>query len=238
MKAREVAGFVSLGVVVTYFAGLMYWSTEVWNLQPTLARLGVILAWPALIGLTVWLLWERSQRLKDRGFLKSAGGKARTWEKVPITPFVPRDLSEAWRQTIVEVLEHVNKRVGFRVFWPVQMALPEMRMDTPGYLSVKFRDDGGEDPDHGSTVFYPGEPPTTSALVTVPRGRDRELTGEERFALVLHEVGHVLGLDHDDRADSIMFPVLRGRPREMLAMDIERIKGTYEKRQLGFRTSE
>lgn len=220
-----------------YFLAMLIWPgpAAVWNLEPTWARLVVILGWPAVMGLAVLLLRARSAALKDTGFLLSEQGQPRLWARVPITPVAALDLSTRWRLAFVGAIDHWNAVIGFRVFWPLQTALPDLRMDRPGSGMVKIRDDNGMDPDHGFTLFYPAEPPTSAALVTVPEqpedAEDEALDDETRWAVAVHELGHVLGLAHDGLSDSIMFPALQERPQYATERDIQRIRRTYKSRQ-------
>lgn len=48
-------------------------------------------------------------------------------------------------------------------------------------------------------------------------------------SIMLHEMGHVLGLDHDEAEDSIMFPSTVARPQGLSQADTKLLKATYAK---------
>jgi len=62
-----------------------------------------------------------------------------------------------------------------------------------------------------------------SALVLI----DPKLTNKQTEATWLHELCHVLGLDHDRTRDSIMFPTLQDRPTKLSDKDVKALVDAY-----------
>lgn len=170
---------------------------------------------------------------EDRGFMVTDDGKhPLKWLRTsfPITCIVHPQVPLMWRATYTAAAKRINQAVGAELFDPLaQDAPPGYRLDgpvPPGFLFLCSAEPAGElQPDHGTTRLKWGKADGRifSAVVTVPTDTI------QRAAVMLHELGHVLGLDHDEIWTSIMYPRLSARaaPGELSEEDIKRLKGAY-----------
>ena len=60
--------------------------------------------------------------------------------------------------------------------------------------------------------------------MTVP---DAVAVSTSQYQIMLHELGHVLGLDHDESLESIMWHAVQDRPGTLTDRDIERLNEAY-----------
>jgi len=221
---RSTLGFVVLGISLLYFAAMTLFAQRVLQLEPQALRFVAVLAWPALVGAGVLLLRTRTAQLSDSGFLMSEEGQPRLWAAVPITPMVSPLLTREWVEAVVIACQTYNRLVGLKLFEPVQRTLAGIAIDKPGFGLVKFRPSVGTE-EGASAQFFPEEPPTSSALVTLPVFGDH--TRDLKIMIVMHELGHVLGLAHDSDVASVMHPTLDGRPVALSLRDMHRIAEAY-----------
>lgn len=67
-----------------------------------------------------------------------------------------------------------------------------------------------------------------NVIVTVPAYTQAIVYGQQYlYQMLVHECGHILGLDHDDSPESIMWPKLRAEATKALSGDVARIRATY-----------
>ena len=60
----------------------------------------------------------------------------------------------------------------------------------------------------GSTVANPAGDHIVTGAMAISAAKYNELSKSERHALLLHELGHLVGLDHTDAASDLMYPTV------------------------------
>jgi hypothetical protein len=163
---------------------------------------------------------------KDRGFLMREGSEAR-WPmgSMPLTVWFHRDLPSVYAEAFCETVEHFNDSVGGGLFC-VPLSAPDafcFERLPPGSVAVVPKT-GIVNP--ATDIHWLGGATIHSALIEVPPIEDML---SERWAdqIALHELGHALGLDHDEQVASIMYPVVSDRPQALTKADIARLRRVY-----------
>lgn len=212
-------GIILVGVAAAQILSVFFLAKVLWN-GPIALRLAFIGMLSACIVMAVLCFqFGDESPYADAGWLK-AGGQPRLWDLsafplgVHYTELPPEAVS-----TLVDVTRRINLLVGLDLFsYPVPTTTADAK---PGVVTVIS--DEGVDPNHASTVFAPEFPPTRAALVTIPVVRQRT----HMQAILFHEMGHVLGLAHDDSRNSIMNARLNLRPVTYTTADIALLRQAY-----------
>lgn len=165
-------------------------------------------------GLVIWRQVERLDAHGDRGFLEVECGTPR-WAphrfplRVSLSP---------------EAIEWSPALDGAIVRWNAEAARPLFVATPTGARPDVIVALGYDDPGHGRTRLRWGAGCVVGeATVTVPGAMRRE---RDRDVTALHELGHVLGLDHDLDAASVMYPaIVPGSHRAISEGDLERVRG-------------
>jgi hypothetical protein len=167
----------------------------------------------------------------DEGFMRVEGGLELKWKagELPMTcthDKVPADWLELYKRARAEV----NGKTGLDLVAPcIAWALPDKPM--PKYVTggLTLRAVQLDDKDHGGTTvlrWHKGTGQVLSAEVKL----NTDAVKKVRYRIVIHELGHALGLTHDRLQDSIMFPAVNVRPGTLSTTDVKHLKTAYGKR--------
>lgn len=176
---------------------------------------------------------KRRMRERDRGLMIRDGFELRwTLADIPLAvwfhPELPGVLRDAWEAAAVVFERAVGRAVFMRaVEAPDGLELARLPPGNVGVIAGEPK--GAMQTDHGRTEhrYDKRDGYIISALVTLPWSAN----GALQRHIAIHEAGHVLGLDHDDRTDSIMFPTLSARqePGKLSELDAERLRKLYRR---------
>jgi hypothetical protein len=142
------------------------------------------------------------------------------------TVYIAQGTSRSVVTAVVAAINHINNVTGETVF-----LLPEVtrREDSGSLPFLVFSVSVGQQQSMGNYVG------ATRHSIEKPTGRviaaQVELvnTGSPagNFLVALHEFGHVLGLDHDQDRNSVMFPIAHSYTQKLTKNDVEYLKRVY-----------
>jgi len=176
---------------------------------------------------------------KDYGLMERHGNKLK-WpiSMFPITVHFSNDLSLIWVEVYRKVIVNFNRSADRELFdlgsqVPSDFDVGSFPPSGMVYLrtSVYATDQDVCDTtnDGGAVTQHKYDKETgdiLSAVVTLPDPYISSYT----HAILTHELGHVLGLDHDEHKSSIMYPVMHGRPQTLSDSDKRLLKKIYGKK--------
>jgi len=186
-----------------------------------------VIACALLIGTaTVGTIYGIVVRPGDVSFMQRDGHELQ-WDKVdmPIACYFEADLPALHRQTTLRVIASLNNAVGPKLFGPCfdwQIGVP---LKTPdGSVWLKIRTERKEHAGATTTHRYDKR---TGRILSAQVALDSQLNAEDLEKVMLHELGHVLGLDHDREKGSIMYESLTRRSSQLSSRDLKALKETY-----------
>jgi len=166
-------------------------------------------------------------RWRDNGFMRTAEGQLIHWRpSESLTIWYRSDLSAEYVRALGAATRLLNGIVGRDLFSEIVPAPKTFRFDMnppAGAGMIAICDDNGDDPTHGSTELADDAGVIQWAKMTLPENaRSDQIPG-----IVLHELCHALGLDHDESVQSIMYYRLQDRPQELSQADRDLLRGYY-----------
>lgn len=123
------------------------------------------------------------------------------------SPYQPDRYGEAWAPVLI--------------WWATPEEAPQLEGDIVGYAastSFEWRDDDGMAKAYVTGVVVLDGPDLAQLII---RGRRGE---EQARAIVMHELGHLLGLDHVDDPAQLMFPRSNPAVLDFAPGDIEGLR--------------
>ncbi|MCP4549497.1 MAG: matrixin family metalloprotease [bacterium] len=167
----------------------------------------------ALIGAVIYAV----VRNQDRG-LMVVDGKPIAWHRgsIPIAIYVHQGVAAEWMQTLFAVVGE------FGVFMRPERTWDGLRVDPAPRGSIMFEQAPVQNP---STHLRHPDGEIISANTMFPPAE--RFAADQRNKIVLHELGHALGLDHDDSTSSIMHPQLSDCAQALTESDRELLRRLY-----------
>jgi len=196
------------------------WLVQVWASSAANKAMiigGAVILVGAIVGVIYGVLTQQ-----DRGFMKAKNGKPLRWstDKMPLTIRYTED-AEPLLQHLIAILGDINmfsKRVVFNLTI-FEFGREESLEHDPIEVLFDVLPTGATV--GGTTDLRWDE--RTGELLSAHVQIDRLIRGEQLITVIRHEFGHVLGLDHDDKKNSVMHPRASQRDVDFTDNDKERI---------------
>jgi hypothetical protein len=204
---------------------------RVWE-SSTKNKVFLILAGLLFAGAVAGTTYAVIVRPGDLKFMKEPGVDgapvALRWDRkdVPVSCFYLEDVPSAYLAAYERVRLALRARVAGELLGPcVPWRLLERPKRAPdGSVLILIREEEGTK--HGAETKHRFDK-RDGRILSAELALDRDLPGELLDRVVLHELGHVLGLDHDREASSVMFATARGRPKDLSSRDADAIRDAY-----------
>lgn len=187
---------------------------------PWTFAVGGLILLVAIVGVVVGVVTRG--RWVDRGFMERDGHKLK-WlvSDLPLVVIQHPALSLFWAKAYIAAVRRISEATGRHFFmlslFQIDKSYDWGRSPPAGHVTLRLSDD--ED-GHTKHKYERDTGRILSAEVSVPED------AKYMVSLMLHELCHALGLDHDESTSSIMYPTLEsGRaPGELSEADIKRLR--------------
>lgn len=156
---------------------------------------------------------DRPRSQEPCNFIQNSYGQRVSWkDNVPVTLYLHASFPEEYRVAVTDAMSHWNNRMGRNIFvlsYDILGGPVESRQDGRSVIYWKTNWDGNKPNEQGRTsTFSVGDQIQEADVqvngfhfkyfVNTPMSRNEiHLT-----SLLVHELGHVLGLQHNDDAES------------------------------------
>jgi len=197
---------------------------------PVVSIIGGVLLLGIIVGIVVRVVLKG--RWEDHGLMKR-NGKKLYWPSLPILTIFHPDLPLVWRATFLGASIRFTNATGIRFFMEIDTP-PGYNFDQPppigsGLLVIQPKDNLGLMQVETATTEHRYNKKTGeifAATITVPAQL------KIRMPIMVHEIGHVLGLSHDENQSSIMYPIMgkKQETNQLSKKDIDLLKKTYNKK--------
>lgn len=165
-----------------------------------------------------------AKKRKDRGLIIDADGDPLRWSKfhIPLLIVVRPDVA-FWTLTFRYAIDLWNERTGIDLFvWGGISENEALGVEPgPGIIAIESAPDNGSAFHTRLTVAEDGEIRAAPIRVT---GTPSDVNADR---IATHELGHVLGLAHDDYRSSVMFPRAVSDSFEITDKDVETLQEWY-----------
>lgn len=187
-----------------------------------------LLAGAALVlaAIVAVILWAKDKG--DRGALAALKKWDPTWP--PITITLHEDLAGAqWKNFVVALHAAVlfwNGETELPLFAPLE-DLGTGRGVVPVIPKAAIVGDTKGEGLASTKLTFNAEGVIESAVIYVDRRKISKLTPDQLERVAAHELGHVLGLDHDESSWSVMHPRATSAPLELSKKDRRLLRAAY-----------
>ncbi len=180
-----------------------------------------------LLVATVSLIYAYIVRPGDLGFMVRDGyGLKWEREEVPLPCFHSNDFPVEYLEAFERVRKRLCDSLGFEILlscvpWSLQEALEEV---PAGIVYLRVKDVSESDITAQTRHLYDKR---SGRILSAEVIFSLELDPKYLDVVVLHEFGHVLGLDHDRERESVMYPVIVDRSADLSSRDVKRLREAY-----------